>query len=132
MFKYLSIICKWWYWPYFTELFYFLVCSEFKLIHELCLYVLSASKRPALIRATLSALHAYLSWIPLPYIFQSPLVIYLEYKWNKKGLTSLTMKIDLITVTELVTCSWKPSLRSSLCRHTGISLFNVCQRYAGL
>ncbi|XP_048636213.1 protein EXPORTIN 1B-like [Brassica napus] len=48
--------------------------SEFKLIHELCLYVLSASKRPALIRATLSALHAYLSWIPLSYIFQSPLM----------------------------------------------------------
>ncbi|CAG7878487.1 unnamed protein product [Brassica rapa] len=48
--------------------------DEFKLIHELCLYVLSASKRPALIRATLSALHAYLSWIPLSYIFQSPLM----------------------------------------------------------
>ena len=53
-------------------------------------------------------------------------------KWNKKGLTSLTMTIDLIIVTELVTCRWKTSLSSSLCRHIGISLFNVCQRYAGL
>ncbi|CAH8336370.1 unnamed protein product [Eruca vesicaria subsp. sativa] len=47
---------------------------QFKLIHELCLYVLSASQRPELIRATLSALHAYLSWIPCPYIFKSPLL----------------------------------------------------------
>ncbi|XP_056858653.1 transcription factor ILR3 [Raphanus sativus] len=46
--------------------------SEFKLIHELCLYVLSASQRQDLIRSTLSALHAYLSWIPLGYIFESP------------------------------------------------------------
>ncbi|KAF8079528.1 hypothetical protein N665_1021s0023 [Sinapis alba] len=48
--------------------------SEFKLIHELCLYVLSASQRQDLIRSTLSALHAYLSWIPLGYIFESPLL----------------------------------------------------------
>ncbi|KAJ4837330.1 Exportin-1 [Turnera subulata] len=48
--------------------------SEFQLIHELCLYVLSASQRPELIRATLSTLHAFLSWIPLGYIFESPLL----------------------------------------------------------
>ncbi|KAF8051123.1 hypothetical protein N665_1793s0009 [Sinapis alba] len=47
---------------------------EFQLIHELCLYVISASQRPELIRATLSALHAYLSWIPPLYIFESPLL----------------------------------------------------------
>ncbi|XP_062088133.1 protein EXPORTIN 1B-like [Humulus lupulus] len=48
--------------------------SEFQLIHELCLYVLSTSQRTELIRATLSALHAFLSWIPLGYIFESPLL----------------------------------------------------------
>lgn len=49
--------------------------SEFQLIHELCLYVLSeASQRTELIRATLGTLHAFLSWIPLGYIFESPLV----------------------------------------------------------
>ncbi|XP_047980580.1 protein EXPORTIN 1A isoform X2 [Salvia hispanica] len=48
--------------------------SEFQLIHELCLYVLSASLRAELIRATLATLHAFLSWIPLGYIFQSPLL----------------------------------------------------------
>ncbi|TXG48700.1 hypothetical protein EZV62_024575 [Acer yangbiense] len=47
---------------------------EFQLIHELCLYVLSASQRQELIRATLSTLHAFLSWIPLGYIFESPLL----------------------------------------------------------
>jgi exportin-1 len=48
--------------------------SEFQLVHELCQYVLSISQRPELIRATLSTLHAFLSWIPLGYIFESPLV----------------------------------------------------------
>ncbi|GLT95335.1 hypothetical protein SLE2022_130230 [Rubroshorea leprosula] len=48
--------------------------SEFQLIHELCMYVLSASQRPELIRATLSTLHAFLSWIPLGFIFESPLL----------------------------------------------------------
>ncbi|KAL7108097.1 hypothetical protein ACP275_06G093800 [Erythranthe tilingii] len=48
--------------------------SEFQLIHELCLYVLSASQRAELVRATLSTLHAFLSWIPLGYIFESMLL----------------------------------------------------------
>ncbi|XP_042428543.1 protein EXPORTIN 1A-like [Zingiber officinale] len=48
--------------------------SEFQLIHELCLYVLSASQRTELIRATLDTLNAFLSWIPLGYIFESPLL----------------------------------------------------------
>ncbi|XP_039139910.1 protein EXPORTIN 1A-like [Dioscorea cayenensis subsp. rotundata] len=48
--------------------------SEFQLIHELCLFVLSASQRAELIRATLATLHAFLSWIPLGYIFESPLL----------------------------------------------------------
>ncbi|XP_022718569.1 protein EXPORTIN 1A isoform X6 [Durio zibethinus] len=48
--------------------------SEFQLIHELCLYILSASQRTELIRATLSTLHAFLSWIPLGYIFESTLL----------------------------------------------------------
>ncbi|MCL7029238.1 hypothetical protein MKW94_000042, partial [Papaver nudicaule] len=47
---------------------------EFQLVHELCLYVLFASQRTELIRATLATLHAFLSWIPLGYIFESPLL----------------------------------------------------------
>uniref|UniRef100_A0A5B6Z553 Putative exportin-1 n=1 Tax=Davidia involucrata TaxID=16924 RepID=A0A5B6Z553_DAVIN len=48
--------------------------SEFKLIHELCLYVLSASQRTELIRATLATLHDYLSRIPLASRNASPLL----------------------------------------------------------
>ncbi|XP_062189528.1 protein EXPORTIN 1A-like [Phragmites australis] len=48
--------------------------SEFRLIHELCLYVLSVSQRPELVRATLSTLHAFLSWIPIGFIFESLLL----------------------------------------------------------
>lgn len=35
------------------------------------LQVLNASTKPDLIRATLSTLHAFLSWVPLGYIFES-------------------------------------------------------------
>lgn len=48
--------------------------SEFKLIHELCLFVLNASQKPDLIRATLGTLYAFLSWVPLGYVFESNLV----------------------------------------------------------
>jgi hypothetical protein len=48
--------------------------QEFRLIHELCLFVLSASQRADLIRATLSTLHAFLSWVPVGYIFESNVV----------------------------------------------------------
>jgi hypothetical protein len=68
------------------------VCSEFQLIHELCLFVLSVSQRTELIRATLSTLHAFLSWIPLGYIFESPLVgihvcvIHITLPWRKSEI----------------------------------------------
>jgi exportin-1 len=48
--------------------------QEFRLIHELCLFVLNVSQRAELIRATLSTLHAYLSWVPVGYIFESNIV----------------------------------------------------------
>lgn len=48
--------------------------NEFRLIHDLCLFVLNNSCSPDLVRATLSTLHAYLSWVPLGYIFESQVV----------------------------------------------------------
>ncbi|PUZ69349.1 hypothetical protein GQ55_2G100800 [Panicum hallii var. hallii] len=48
--------------------------SEFRLIHELCLNVLSQSQQPELLCATLATLHAFLSWIPIGFIFESPLL----------------------------------------------------------
>ena len=44
--------------------------QEFRQIHELCLFVLNASQKPDLIRATLATLHAYLSWVPLGFILE--------------------------------------------------------------
>ncbi|PKU62461.1 protein EXPORTIN 1A [Dendrobium catenatum] len=66
--------------------------SEFQLIHELCLYVLSASQRPELIRATLSTLHAFLSWIPLGYIFESPLLETLLKFFPASSYRNLTLQ----------------------------------------
>lgn len=66
--------------------------SEFQLIHGLCLYVLSASQRPELIRATLSTLHAFLSWIPLGYIFESPLLETLLKFFPTPSFRNLTLQ----------------------------------------
>lgn len=75
-----------------------LMNSEFQLIHELCLFVLSASQRAELIRATLATLHAFLSWIPLGYIFESPLVCLSNYVafgviWS--GKTCVTFLVSI-------------------------------------
>lgn len=48
--------------------------AEFALIFRLCEFVLGASQSPRLIEATLGTLKAYLSWIPLGYLFETPLV----------------------------------------------------------
>ena len=48
--------------------------SEFKMIHELCEFVLTHSQKPELIKTTLTTLNAFLSWIPLGYIFESTLL----------------------------------------------------------
>lgn len=76
LFKQSSVFCSYYFQAVQKQLTRYccFVCSEFQLIHELCLYVLSASQRTELIRATLATLHAFLSWIPLGYIFESPLV----------------------------------------------------------
>ncbi|GAV70516.1 IBN_N domain-containing protein/Xpo1 domain-containing protein/CRM1_C domain-containing protein [Cephalotus follicularis] len=66
--------------------------NEFQLIHELCLYVLSASQRTELIRATLSTLHAFLSWIPLGYIFESPLLETLLKFFTVPSYRNLTLQ----------------------------------------
>ncbi|KAF3965260.1 hypothetical protein CMV_010533 [Castanea mollissima] len=52
--------------------------GEFQLIHDFCLRVLSTSQGTELIRATLPTLLALLSWIPLDYIFETPLLSMIE------------------------------------------------------
>ena len=48
--------------------------SEFKLIYELCIFALEKSQRAELLRSTMTTLHAFLSWIPLGYIFEGGLI----------------------------------------------------------
>lgn len=48
--------------------------SEFALIHELCEFALTRSQKPDLIVATLTTLHAFLTWVPLGYIFESSML----------------------------------------------------------
>lgn len=48
--------------------------QQFAAVHELCLMVLNASQKQDLIRATLSTLNAFLSWVPLGYILESNIV----------------------------------------------------------
>ena len=48
--------------------------EQFGAVHELCLLVLNSSQKPDLIRATLATLHAFLSWVPLGYIFESNVI----------------------------------------------------------
>jgi exportin-1 len=66
--------------------------NEFRLIHELCLFVLNASQRGDLIRATLSCYHAYLSWIPLGYIFESNLLEMLLKLFPQPNHRNLTLQ----------------------------------------
>ena len=48
--------------------------TEFKAIHELCVFVLNNTRKPELIRATLDTLSVYLTWVPLGYIFEGNLL----------------------------------------------------------
>ena len=57
-----------------TEMLKNALNTDFPRIHELCEFVLQHSQRPELIQRTLLTLHAFLSWIPLGYIFESTLL----------------------------------------------------------
>ncbi|GBG24586.1 Exportin-1 [Hondaea fermentalgiana] len=55
--------------------------SEFRQIFELCQLVLAESTRPSLVIVTLQTLLRFLAWIPLGYIFETPLVEQLMTKF---------------------------------------------------
>lgn len=50
------------------------MCAEFSQIFSLCQEVLSAATQPSLIKATLETLLRFCNWIPLGYIFETPLI----------------------------------------------------------
>lgn len=51
--------------------------NEFRLIHELCLFVLANTRKADLVRATLDTLSVYLTWVPIGYVFESNLLEHL-------------------------------------------------------
>lgn len=78
--------------------------TEFKEIHELCMFVLQASRRPSLLEATLTALHSYLGWVPLMYVFDTPLVelllqLFPEPAFRNHAVKCLT-EVASVAVTE--------------------------------
>lgn len=48
--------------------------GEFSSIYQLCEFILKHSQRPSLLRVTLQTLQRFLTWIPLGFIFQTPLI----------------------------------------------------------
>ena len=50
--------------------------AQFGAVHDLCTFALAAASpsSPSIARATLDTLHAYLSWVPLAYVFESDVV----------------------------------------------------------
>lgn len=80
--------------------------SEFKLIHELCLFVLNASQKPDLIRATLGTLYAFLSWVPLGYVFESNLVEILLKLFPQPAFRNLALQC----LTEVSMQQYQPAL----------------------
>lgn len=50
------------------------MCAEFSQIFQLCQEVLNTADSPSLIKATLETLLRFCNWIPLGYIFETPLI----------------------------------------------------------
>ncbi|KAI3723375.1 hypothetical protein L2E82_34904 [Cichorium intybus] len=87
----------------------------------------AASQRIELIRATLAALHAFLSWIPLGYIFESPLLETLlkffpmpsYHNLTLQCLTEVTLAlrgVDMSFLIKNVTNSYLSSFHWHSCR----------------
>lgn len=55
--------------------------EEFSQIFQLCEFVLTVSVKPSLLMATLETLQRFLTWIPLGYIFETPIVSVLISKF---------------------------------------------------
>lgn len=50
------------------------MCAEFSQIFQLCQEVLNTATQPSLVKATLETLLRFCNWIPLGYIFETPLI----------------------------------------------------------
>ncbi|KAI0163195.1 CRM1 C terminal-domain-containing protein [Pestalotiopsis sp. NC0098] len=50
------------------------MCNEFSQIFQLCQEILTTANQPSLVNATLETLLRFCNWIPLGYIFETPLI----------------------------------------------------------
>ena len=50
------------------------MCQEFSSIFQLCSEVLNTANQSSLIKATLETLLRFLNWIPLGYVFETPII----------------------------------------------------------
>ena len=50
------------------------MCQEFSAVFSLCSEVLTTANQASLIRATLETLLRFLNWIPLGYVFETPII----------------------------------------------------------
>ena len=50
------------------------MCAEFSQIFQLCQEILNTADQPSLVKATLETLLRFCNWIPLGYIFETPLI----------------------------------------------------------
>lgn len=53
------------------------MCGEFAEVFQLCSEVLEKAQKPSLIKATLETMLRFLNWIPLGYIFETPVIDHL-------------------------------------------------------
>lgn len=81
------------------------MCLEFSEIYQLCYDVLLNAERPSLIIATLQSLLKYLHWVPLAYIFETPLIELLVTKFlSPPEFRNVTLKcLTEIAVAEKAT-----------------------------
>lgn len=67
--------------------------NEFKQIYELCMFVLTADNvGTSLMRAALGTMHAFLSWVPLGYIFETSLAQTLLRLFPVEAYRNLVLK----------------------------------------
>jgi exportin-1 len=70
------------------------MCGEFSEIFNLCLEILEKANTTSLLRATLETLLRFLNWIPLGYIFETPLIVNLGERVRSN---LLCVELKLIT-----------------------------------
>jgi len=67
--------------------------NEFRLIHEICVFVLCNTRKPDLIRSTLDTLSVYLTWVPLGYIFESNLLEILLQLFPQPAFRNVALQV---------------------------------------